>query len=105
MVDSVVVISEWDGSHRVIVPPALVEEVIDEAHQGVGTAHEGANKVFHRLLPSYFWPGMKRDIRLQLATCEACDKFHNHSKRQRAALNPIPTRMRGDILAIDVFGG
>ena len=41
----------------------------------------------------------------QLAPCTTCDKFHSLSKRQRAKLNTIPTNDRGDILAIDVFGG
>ena len=48
---------------------------------------------------------MKKDVQLQLATCPTCDTFHNPSKSQRAKLNPIPTHDRGDIIAIDVFGG
>ena len=88
-----------------IVPTSLIGEVIDEAHQGPGTAHEGVKKVLERLVHSYYWPGMKRDVQLQLATCPTCDKFHSPSKRQRAKLNPFPKNDRGDILAIDVFGG
>ena len=58
-----------------------------------------------RLVHSYYWPGLKRDVQVQLATCPTCDKFHRPSKRLRAKLNPIQTNDRGDILAIDVFGG
>ena len=96
---------EVDGTNRVIVPTSLIGELIEEAHQGPGTAHEGVKKVLESLVHSYYRPGMKRDVQLQLGTCPPCDKFHSPSKRQRAKLNPIPTSDRGDNLAIDVFGG
>ena len=96
---------EIDGTNRVIVPTSLIREVIDEAHQGPGTAHEDVNKVLERLVHSYYWPGMKRDVQLQLATCPTWDKFHSPSKSQRGKLNPIPTNDRGEILSIEVFGG
>ena len=105
-VDEMLVLrEEIDGTNRVIVPTSLIGEVIDEAHQWLGTAHEGVKKVLERLVHSYYWPGMKRDVQLHLATCPPCEKFDSSSKRQRGKLNPIPTNDRGDILAIDVFGG
>ena len=103
--DMLVLREEIDGTNRVIVPTSLIGEVIEEAHQGFGTAHDGVKNMLERLVHSYYWPGMKRDVQLQLSTCPTCDKFHSHSKRQRAKLNPIPRNDRGDILAIDDFGG
>ena len=44
---------EMDGSNRVIVSTRLNGEVIEEAHQGPGSTHEGVMKVFHRLMHSY----------------------------------------------------
>ena len=88
-----------------IVPTSLIGEVIEEAYQGPGMAHEGVKKVLERLVHSYNLPGMKRDVQLRLAHCHTCDKFHSPCKMQRAKLNPIPTNERGDILAIDRFGG
>ena len=102
--DSLLALRAEDGSYRVVVPPLLVEEVIDEAHQGPWTAHEVVQKVLRRLLPSYYWPRMKRDVQIRLSTCPICDKYHNPTKRQRAALNAIPTSAPGDILAFDVLG-
>ena len=49
-----------DGTNRVNVHTSNIGEVIEEAHQGPGTAHEGAKKVLERLVPSYYWPGMKK---------------------------------------------
>ena len=104
--DDLLVLNEGtEEAKRIVVPTKLVESLIDEAHQGPGAAHEGVQKVFYRLIKSYYWPAMKKDIQLQLAACPICDKFKNMSRKQRAELQPIPTTDRGDILAIDVFGG
>ena len=55
---------ESDGTNRVIVPTSLIGEAIEEAHQGPGTAHEGVKKVLERLVHSYYWPEMKRDVQV-----------------------------------------
>ena len=68
-VDSLLALQAEDGSYWVVVPPSLVEEVIDEAHQGPGTAHERVQKVLRRLLPSYYWPRIKRDEPIHLSIC------------------------------------
>ena len=78
---------------------------MEEADQWPGTAHEGPKKVLELRVHSYYWPGMKRDGQLQLATFPTSDKFHSPSKRQHAKPNPFPTNDRGEIHAIDVFAG
>ena len=70
---------EVDGTIRVIVSTSLIGDVIEEAHQGPVTAHEGSTKVWERLMQSYSWPGMKKDLQLQLGTSHTSDKFHNAS--------------------------
>ena len=41
---------EVDGTKRVIVPTSLIGEVMEEGHQGPGTAHVGVKKVLERLM-------------------------------------------------------
>ena len=49
MVDEMLVLrEEVDGAKRVIVPTSLIGEVIEEAHQGPGTADEGVTKLMER---------------------------------------------------------
>ena len=96
---------EIERTNRVIVPTSLIGEEIEEAYQGPGIGHEGVKKVLERLVHSNYSPGMKKDVQLQVPTCHTYYKFHSASKRQPGKLHPIPTNERGDILAIDVFGG
>ena len=90
---------------RIIIPPSLIEEVIYDAHEGVGASHEGVEKTLRRILNFAYWPGMRRDIKLFIAACPACDKFRNVSHGVRAPLGSIPASNRFDLVAMDVVGG
>ena len=92
------------GTNRLFVPTSIIGEVIAEAQQRRGTAHEVLKKVLERLVHSYYWPGMKRDVQIQLAPCPTCDRLHSPSKIQRAKLNQIPTNDRADVLPIVLLG-
>ena len=84
-VDSLLALRAEDGSYRVVVPPSLVQEVIDEAHQSPGTSHQGVQNDLRRLLPSYYWQRMKRDLQIHLSTCPICD---NHQTLRSANEQP-----------------
>ena len=43
--DSLLALRSEDVSSRVVALPSLLEEVIDKAHQGLLTAHEGVENV------------------------------------------------------------
>lgn len=45
------------------------DEVIEEPHPVPGTADDGVEKALERLVHSFCWPGMKRDVQIQLASC------------------------------------
>ena len=90
---------------RLIIPPSLVEEVIYDAHEGVGASHEGVEKTLWRILNFAYWPGMRRDIKLFIAACPECDKFRNVSHGMRAPLGSIPSSIRFYLIAMDVVGG
>ena len=105
-IDEMLVLREdVEGINRVIVPTSVFGEEIEDAHHAPGRAVECANKLLERILHSYYWPGMTKDMPRQLPTCPTWDKYQTRSKRHRAKANPIPTNVRRDILAIDVFGG
>ena len=103
-VDEILVFREVDRTNRLIGPASILGNVIDEAHQGPGKVQEDGKKALQHLLHCANWPGMKKDVQLQLGTCISCDKFHNPSKMNRGKLNPIPKIDRGHRDAIDVFG-
>ncbi|CAN6567554.1 unnamed protein product [Malus baccata var. baccata] len=40
----------------------LKKEILDEAHCSAYAMHPGGTKMYHTILPFYYWPGMKREI-------------------------------------------
>ena len=87
---------------RIIIPPSLVEEVIYDAHEGVGASHEGVGKTIQRILHFAYWPGMRRDVKLFIAACPACVKFRNVPHGVRAPLGSIPATKRFDLVAMHI---
>ena len=59
-------LEEIVGTNRVIFPTSLIGKVIEEEPQRPETAQAGAKKVMDRLVHSYYCPGMKKDVQLQL---------------------------------------
>jgi len=89
---------------RIVLPTELIDTVLAAAHNENPATHEGATKILGRLLPFYYWPFMRRDIKLYVNSCPNCDPFKKFPRKQ-SPLGHIPASDRGDLVAIDVFGG
>jgi hypothetical protein len=89
---------------RIVLPTELIDTVLAAAHAEDPATHEGATKILGRLLPFYYWPFMRRDIKLYVNSCPNCDPFKKFP-RKKSPLGHIPESDRGDLVAIDVFGG
>ena len=102
-----ILIRDEDGSekYRLFIPESLRESLVEFFHAGPMGAHEGHKKVCARVAAHYFWPFMKRDIRLQCARCDVCERFRCPGRTPRSPLRPIQTGFRGQIVALDVVGG
>jgi hypothetical protein len=53
----------------------LKSMVLSELHATPTTGHSGFTKTYDRVKRSFFWDGMKQDIRKFVAECEVCQ--HN----------------------------
>ncbi|MGL6006554.1 RNase H-like domain-containing protein, partial [Aeromonas sobria] len=72
-----------------VVPKILRQEIIEMAHGGL-TGHDGIFKTKERLMESYFWPNMDKDIAVHLQTCEKCQITQKDSRVQPHLLTPLP---------------
>ena len=105
--EDVILIRDEDGSElfRVLVPETLRDQLVDFFHAGPMGAHEGHKKVCARVSAHYFWPLMRKDIRLRCAQCEVCERFRSPGRAPRSPLRPLKTGFRGQLVALDVVGG
>ena len=59
---------------QLIVPKALVNEVIRENHSPVYVAHPGVRRTRNLIALKFWWPGMRRSIAEYIKTCDACQR-------------------------------
>jgi hypothetical protein len=79
-------------SQRVVIflPQSLIPSVLQEAHGHLLTGHDGILKTKERLLNSYYWVGMDRDIHEHLQSCHKCQLRRKDRPPLPNLLTPLP---------------
>jgi hypothetical protein len=52
----------------------LKDKILHEEHESAYSVHPGGNKVYHDLMATYWWYGMKRDVAEYVAPCDTCQR-------------------------------
>ena len=73
---------------RIVVPTALVPQLISECHDHALAGHYHPQAVFEKLKPRYYWPSMGKDIK---SFCDSCVKCHSHKQNHREKPAPLGT--------------
>jgi transposase InsO family protein len=79
---------------RVYVPDVsgLREEILKLFHDAPTAGHQGVSKTQKRLVTSFFWQSMRKDVRRYVSTCAVCQrtKARTHLPYGELAALPIP---------------
>ena len=77
--------------HRsvLLVPQHLIPDILHEAHGHLLAGHFGVSKTKQRLLQSYYWVNMEKDITEHLRHCDKC-QLTKGSKMKPELLSPLP---------------
>ena len=73
-----------------VVPSAKVDDLIHETHGALLAGHEGITKTKERLLQSYFWPNMDKDIARHIQACQRCQARRKDVHPKQNLLTPLP---------------
>ena len=89
------------GSFRPYVPASLREAVFNHLHN---LAHPGTRSSVRLLTDSYFWPGIRKDVREFTRRCLACQqaKVHRHTKSSPSRF--LTPGERFSVVHIDLVG-
>ena len=86
---------------RLVVPSALRERVLQNAHEG----HQGVVRTKQRLRARFWWPRLDREVREQLRSCPVCSQHDEHVRKENPPLQPIPLpEGPWERLMVDVIG-
>jgi len=72
-----------------VVPAAHVDQLIHETHGALMAGHEGITKTKERLLQSYFWPNMDKDIARHIQACQRCQARRRDVRPTPNVLTPL----------------
>lgn len=93
-----------DGSRRVVLPASLWVKAFREAHGSIFACHLRVPQTYARIAATYWWPGMKSQVRQWVYGCRDCG-----SRKTKPKLVVPPLRSQGggmpaDRWALDVAG-
>ena len=87
--------------NRIVLSPSNSwrEKVFDELHSSPTASHEGFLKPYKRISITFYWEGMKKDIRNRVATCAICQQHKYETLSPPGLLQPLPfpTKVWSDI--------
>ncbi|KAJ0724807.1 putative nucleotidyltransferase, Ribonuclease H [Helianthus annuus] len=76
--------------------------LMKEAHNTKYSIHPGADKMYHDMRTSYWWPGMKKDIATFVSKCLTCSKVKAEHQRPSGLLEqPIIPVWKWESIAMD----
>ena len=83
--------NEWDSIHQIVIPKCYRQDILRMAHDLPFAGHMGVRKTHHRILPYFYWPGLRRDVEQYCKTCHVCQMVGRPNQRIPVApLQPIP---------------
>jgi len=102
---------EEDGvvymKERIYVPnnKKIKEEILKENHDSVDVGHPGQHRMLELLKRTYWWPGLKKDIKRYVQECVKCQQNKVQHQKKAGELHPleIPQGPWQEI-SIDIIG-
>ena len=72
---------------QLIVPEQYRELVMQLAHESILTGHLSVTSSVHKVLSEHYWPGIYRDIKRFVQSCEVCKSVPHEGKSNRNLSN------------------
>ncbi|KAH9780314.1 hypothetical protein KPL71_008031 [Citrus sinensis] len=75
---------------RVVVPPALRDQLLHEFHDSKVAGHSGVLRTFKRLAQQFYWPSMHKSVQEYIQQCATCQKTKSETLAPAGLLQPLP---------------
>jgi hypothetical protein len=90
---------------QIVVPKVLRRKILELAHDIPASGHLGMAKTLDRIRNHFYWPGINRDVKTYVRTCDICQKLGKGGRKMFAPLQSLP--IMGEAfqrVAIDIVG-
>ena len=82
----------WYVGELLVVPDneQVKLTVMGECHDTPYAGHAGRSKTLHNVRKNFWWPGMARDVRRFVASCDSCQRVKPLNRAPVGLLQPLP---------------
>jgi hypothetical protein len=74
--------------HKVVIPVSMRREMKEKVHAG----HLGINACIRRAKDMIFWPGMSKDVRQFVESCDVCASLADKQSPEPLIMHQVPNR-------------
>ena len=71
---------------QLVVAESQFTDILPLLHESPCTGHQGIEKTYHRAQERFFWPGMNRDVREWVNSCDECLRRKGTRQKHRHRL-------------------
>jgi hypothetical protein len=93
-----------NSKHQLVVPQALIHDVIKENHDPPYVAHPGIKRTYGLISLKFWWPGMRKSIQDYIRSCDPCQR----RKEDREFVAPLgevdEPKAPFEVVSMDVTG-
>lgn len=77
---------------KLVIPAddALKRSIISEYHDPPARGHPGIARTAEHILRNYWWPGLTKDVKDYISTCDHCQKNKSKTVKPAGLLQPMP---------------
>ena len=68
------IVSKQDGTLRAAIPFCEKRNIIQQSQADKTSAYLGLKETLARIKQKYYWPGIRKDVRSSVASCETCSQ-------------------------------
>ena len=76
--------------NQLVVPKELRRQVMSVNHESAFSGHLGAKKTEVRILPNFFWPGLRQDVIRFCRSCDVCQRTIKRGSVRKVPLGSMP---------------
>ena len=76
--------------NQLVVPKELRRQVMSVNHESAFSGHLGAKKTEVRILPNFFWPGLRQDVIRFCRSCDVCQRTVKKGSVRKVPLGSMP---------------
>jgi len=89
---------------RLVVPEAMIGDVLQTCHDDISGAHLGVNKTWHKVSNKFYWPTMMQDIEEWIGSCPICAARKNPQSSKGPLGSITHPEKPFDTIGIDFLG-